>query len=103
MVAIDIDFPPSDVEEKVITHEAGVDHDTAAQLVRLGLAVRRLDDAGLREVASTRVLIAAGLLVREGLSLRDAVRAAVVGPLTDDPMVTVGLLELVDVYVADHP
>src|SRR5580693_6093734 len=48
MVAIEIDFPPPEVEEKVVSHEAGVDQQTAAQLVRLGQAIRRLDNAGLR-------------------------------------------------------
>jgi nitric oxide reductase NorQ protein len=99
MVAIELDFPPADVEEKVVAHEAGVDPGTAAQLVRLGQAVRRLDKAGLREVASTRVLIAAGRLISEGLSVRDATRAAVAGPLTDDPMVTSGLFEMIDAYL----
>ena len=58
---------------------------------------------GLREVASTRVLIAAGRLVAEGLPLADAARAAVAGPLTDDPLITAGLVELLDAYVADAP
>jgi nitric oxide reductase NorQ protein len=101
LVAIELDFPPSDIEEKVVAHESGVDHDTAAQLVRLGQAIRRLDDAGLREVASTRVLVAAGQLVSEGLSLRDSARAAVALPLTDDPVVTTGLFELIDAYTSD--
>lgn len=99
MVAIELDFPPVDVEEKVVAHEAGVDQETAAQLVRLGQAVRRLETAGLREVASTRVLIAAGRLVGEGLSIRTAARAAVAGPLTDDPLVTAGLHEMIDAYL----
>ena len=73
----------------------------AAQLVHLGQAIRRLETAGLREVASTRVLIAAGRLVAEGLSLRAAARAAVVGPLTDDPIVTAGLVELLDNYLEE--
>jgi len=98
MVAIELDFPPADVEEKVISHEAGVDHGTASLLVQLGQVIRRLETAGLREVASTRVLIAAGRLVNEGLSIRDAARAAVAGPLTDDPVVTTGLVELIDAY-----
>jgi nitric oxide reductase NorQ protein len=103
MVAIEMDFPPVDVEVKVVAHESGVDPETAAQLVRLGQAIRRLETAGLREVASTRVLVAAGQLVVEGLSLKDAARAAVAGPLTDDPLVTVGLFEMIDAYVADGP
>src|SRR6478672_6549296 len=88
MVAIELDFPPPDIEEKIVIHEAGIDPATAAQLVQLAQAVRRLETAGLREVASTRVLIAAGLLVGEGLPVRAAARAAVAGPLTDDPVVT---------------
>lgn len=103
MVALEFGFPTPDVEEKIIAHEAGIGHEVATQLVRLGQAIRRLDTAGLREVASTRVLIAAGRLVAEGLSPRDAARAAIAGPLTDDPMITSGLAEMLDVYLADPP
>ena len=67
MVAIELDFPPTEVEEKVVAHESGVDQQIASQLVRLGHAIRRLDSAGLREVASTRVLVATGRLACEGL------------------------------------
>jgi nitric oxide reductase NorQ protein len=102
MVAIELDFPPPDVEEKIVAHEANVDHETAVLLVRLGNAIRRLETAGLREVASTRVLVAAGRLMGEGLSLRDAARAAVAGPLTDDPMVTAGLFEMIDAYLDEQ-
>lgn len=101
MVAIELDFPPADVEEAVVAHEAAVDHDVAAQLVQLGQAIRRVEHAGLREVASTRVLIAAGRLVAEGLSLCSAARAAVAGPLTDDPLVGAGLAEMIDDYLAE--
>jgi nitric oxide reductase NorQ protein len=99
MVAIELDFPPADVEEKVVAHEAGIDHALAAQLVHLGQAIRRVETAGLREVASTRVLIAAGRLVAEGLPLRAAARAAIAGPLTDDPIVTAGLVEMIESYL----
>jgi nitric oxide reductase NorQ protein len=98
MVAIEMDFPPAEIEEKVVAHEAGVDHQMASQFVRLGQAIRRLENAGLREVASTRVLIAAGRLVCEGLPMTVAAKAAVTGPLTDDPVVTAGLYELIDAY-----
>lgn len=99
MVAIELDFPPPDVEEKIVAHEAGLDHQTASQLVQLGQAVRRLEVASLREVASTRVLVAAGQLIVEGLTMKDAARAAVAGPITDDPLVTAGLYEMIDAYL----
>jgi nitric oxide reductase NorQ protein len=99
MVAIEFGFPAPDVEEKIVACEAGVDQDKAAQLVAFGQVIRRLETVGLREVASTRVLIAAGRLVAEGLSAREAARAAIAGPLTDDANVTSGLVEMIDVYL----
>ena len=101
MVAIEFGFPPVDVEEQIVAHEAGIDLTRSAELVRFGQAIRRLETAGLREVASTRVLIAAGRLICEGLHPRDAARAAVAGPLSDDPAVTRGLVEMIDAYLAD--
>jgi nitric oxide reductase NorQ protein len=101
MVAIDLGFPPPEIEEEIVAHEAGIDRARAAELVRLGQAIRRLDTAGLREVASTRVLIAAGQLAADGLGLREAARAAVAGPLTDDPTVIDGLVEMIDAYLSD--
>ena len=71
--------------------------------MRFGQAIRRLETVGLREVASTRVLIAAARLITEGLSPREAARAAVAGPLTDDPSVTSGLVAMIDAYLADQP
>jgi nitric oxide reductase NorQ protein len=99
MVAIELDFAPMDVEEKVVAAESGVDAETAARLVNVAQAIRRLDGSGLREVASTRVLVAAGRLVAAGLPLTEAARAAVAGPLTDDPLITAGLVELLDAYL----
>ena len=76
-----------------------MDGATAAELVRFGQAIRRLEAGGLREVASTRVLIAAGQLVAEGLTMREAARAAIAGPLTDDVAVGRALGEMVEVYL----
>jgi nitric oxide reductase NorQ protein len=102
MVAIEFGFPAPEMEAQIVAHEAGLAHDKAAELVRLGQAIRRLETAGLRQVASTRVLIAAGRLVADGLSMREAARAAIAGPLTDDATVTRGLLEMIDVYLAEQ-
>jgi nitric oxide reductase NorQ protein len=100
MVAIEFGFPAPEVEEEIVSHEAGIDRGKAAELVRIGQAIRRLETAGLREVASTRVLIAAGQLIADGLSPREAARAAIAGPLTDDATLTRGLLEMLDLYLA---
>lgn len=103
MVAIEFDFPAAEVEEGIVAHEAGVDDATAAELVRFGQAIRRLETGGLREVASTRVLIAAGRLVAERLAMPDAARAAIAGPLTDDVAVSRALGEMIDLYLGAGP
>ena len=99
MVAVEFGFPAADVEEGIVAHEAGVDDAIAAELVRFGQAIRRLETGGLREVASTRVLIAAGRLITEGLTVPAAARAAIAGPLTDDVAVGKALVEMIEVYL----
>lgn len=101
MIAIEFGFPAPEVEEGIIAHEAGVEPGVAAELVRFGQAIRRLETGGLREVASTRVLIAAGRLIAEGLPTTVAAEVAIAGPLTDDVAVGRGLRELIGVYLGD--
>lgn len=102
MVAIEFGFPAAESEEAIVAHEAGVDRVTAAALVRFAQAIRRLETGGLREVASTRVLVAAGRLTVEGLSIGEAARAAIAGPLTDDATVSRGLAEMIDIYLGER-
>ena len=99
-VAIELDFQPANIETEVVAHEAGIDIKTAQTLVKIGGAIRRLGAAQLREVASTRMLILAGGLIAEGLSLRSAVRSAIVQALSDDPDIVRALGELVEGMVA---
>jgi nitric oxide reductase NorQ protein len=101
MVAIELDFPPGDTEQKVVIHEAGVSPEVAGLLVDLAQAIRRLESTGLREVASTRLLVAAAQLSTEGVPLAVAGRSAIAGPLTDDPALSAGLFEMVDAYLGD--
>jgi nitric oxide reductase NorQ protein len=100
MVGIELDFPSPAVEVEVLRHEAGLDTDGAAELVRLATALRRVDDPGLREVASPRTLIAAGRLMASGIDKRSAVWSAVGVPLTDDPQVAAGLKAMIGNYIS---
>lgn len=84
-VALEFDFPPPAVEAEIVAHEGGIDQRTAAGLVRLAGRVRQLRDQGLAEAPSTRLLVATARLVASGIPAPDAVRAALVAPLTDDP------------------
>lgn len=83
-VTIDFDYPPRDKEAQVIAHESGVDMETALALATLGEKVRYLKASGLEEGVSTRLLVYAGQLVRQGVSPRRACRVSVSAALTDD-------------------
>jgi nitric oxide reductase NorQ protein len=100
MVAIELNYPSAAIEAQILHNETGIDTETADRLVRLGQAIRTLGHDGLPEVASTRALISSALLVRAGLSLREAAQASIARALTDDPVATRQLLEMVEAYVA---
>ena len=95
-VALDFQFPSTEREAKIIQHESGVDEASAAQLAKLGHKVRNLREHGLKEGASTRVLIYAGRLIKEGIAPRRACQVAVTWGITDDPQVQRSLEEVVN-------
>jgi nitric oxide reductase NorQ protein len=94
-VALEFQFPEPAREAKIIAHESGVDEDTAMQLAKLGHKIRHLREHGLKEGASTRVLIYAGRLIKEGIAPRRACHVAVTWGITDDPQVQRSLDEVV--------
>jgi nitric oxide reductase NorQ protein len=83
-VTIDFDYAPRDKEAQVIAHESGVAIETALELAKLGEKVRHLKASGLEEGVSTRLLIYAGQLMRQGVAARRACEVAVSRSLTDD-------------------
>jgi len=94
-MAIEFNYPPRDLEAKIIAHEAGVSDAVAADLAKLGEKVRHLKEHGLAEGVSTRLLIYAGKLIHEGIAPRRACHVAVVWALTDDRDVQRSIEEVV--------
>jgi nitric oxide reductase NorQ protein len=84
-VTLDFDFPTASAEADIVAHESGVKKATAERIVELGRRIRRLKDQGLAEVPGTRLLVATARLIADGVSPAEACRAALIGPLTDDP------------------
>ncbi|WP_370501388.1 CbbQ/NirQ/NorQ/GpvN family protein [Mycolicibacterium sp. jd] len=99
LVGIDLGFPPPEVERRILQQESGLDDAVIEDILRLGQAIRRVDDSSLREVASTRTLIATARLVGDGLPLRTAAIAAIASPLTDDAESRASLAVLVESYL----
>ncbi len=94
-MAVEFDYPPRDLETKIIAHESGITDAVATQLAKLGEKVRHLKEHGLAEGVSTRLLIYAGRLMHEGIPARRACQVAVVWALTDDGDVQKSIEEVV--------
>jgi nitric oxide reductase NorQ protein len=95
-VALELAFPPPDLEARIVAHEGGVDAGRAGELVALGGRLRQLRDRGLPEVPSTRLLVAAARLIAAGVCVRHACRTAVAAPLTDDPDLLGAIHDVID-------
>lgn len=94
-VSLRFDFPPAPREEAVLIRETGCDADLARRLVGIAQSLRHLQDQDLEEAASTRLLVYAATLVREGMDPVLACQVAIVDSLTDDPEVADALMEVV--------
>jgi nitric oxide reductase NorQ protein len=95
-VAIEFDYPPEAIEQKIIQRESGLAEDAASQLVRLGGKVRNLSEHGLQDGVSTRLLVYTGQLIAAGLAPRIACQSGFVQALTDDAEVEKSLQEVVE-------
>ncbi|MFV0455414.1 MAG: CbbQ/NirQ/NorQ/GpvN family protein [Pseudomonas sp.] len=99
-VAMRFDYPSAAEEQHIVANEAQVDAELAAQIVKLGQALRRLEQHDLEEVASTRLLIFAARMIRAGMTPREACMSCLAEPLSDDPQTVAALMDVVDVHFA---
>jgi len=95
-ISLAFDFPQPEQEETILVGETGIDAMTAKRLVSIANAFRSLRDHDLEEVASTRLLVYAATLIKDGCDAALACRAALVETLTDDPETAVALREVID-------
>jgi MoxR-like ATPase len=81
-VTMALDYLPADAETGVVRHEAGVSVEVADRLVKAATALRRAEESGVKEVPSTRVLVAAARLVAQQLPEGLAVEIGLLNPLS---------------------
>ena len=94
-VTLEFDYPDAGVEAEIVSHESGVKRQTAVALVDLAHRIRRLKEQGLAEGPGTRLLVSTARLIASGIPTDDACRAALAGPLTDDPDLQSAIEDLV--------
>lgn len=82
--ALELGYPPVEVEAEIVRHEGGASATLAEVLVRVAAASRRLVGEGLNEGISTRMMVAAARLSTRGVSTALACELCLLQPLTDD-------------------
>lgn len=83
-VGMDFDYAPESIETEILAKETDLDKDTAGKLVQIGITARNLKGHGLDEGISTRLLVYAASLIKDGVDAQDACKMALVRPITDD-------------------
>ena len=100
-IAINFDFPPEDIERKIVVNEVpGIPAEIAHQLVAAGRKARLLKDHGLEEASSTRALVYAANMINAGLDPVAACQVAMINPITDDIELAEALMEIVQAHFA---
>ncbi|WP_424930471.1 CbbQ/NirQ/NorQ/GpvN family protein [Amaricoccus tamworthensis] len=94
-LSISFDFPDAETEIAVVASESRLEAGRVAPLVRLAGNIRNLSGMDLEEGVSTRLLIYAATLMTDGMSVTQALEAAVVEPLSDEPDVQQALRDLI--------
>jgi nitric oxide reductase NorQ protein len=94
-VALEFDYPPRQIEERIIAHEAGASPVSSAALALLGEKLRNLGSEERLEGPSTRILIYAGRLISEGVAPGRACEIAVTQAMTDDYLLQSAIREVV--------
>lgn len=101
-IAVNFDYPPMDLEGRILQEEAGIEPELARMLAEMGAKIRNLKGFGLSEGVSTRLLVYAGKLIASGLSPSLACTVAVSDVLTDDPEVIASIKDIVHLYFPEE-
>jgi nitric oxide reductase NorQ protein len=94
-VSLEFSFPRPEHEVPVVARESGLAEDRVQPLVRLANKLRALKGQDLEEGVSTRLVVYAATLIRNGMPVERAILTAMIEPLSDDADVKRGLLDLV--------
>lgn len=94
-LSISFDFPKPRDEIAIVARESRLEPDRVAPLVRLAGHIRNLSGMDLEEGVSTRLLIYAATLMVGGMGVDQAMDAAIIEPMSDEPDVQQALRDLI--------
>lgn len=99
-VGFDFNYPDASTETAILSQETGLDKDTCQKLVQLANTARKLKGHGLDEGISTRLLVYAATLIKQGINPQDACQMSLVRPVTDDADISSTLIHAIEAIFA---
>jgi nitric oxide reductase NorQ protein len=98
-VALEFNYPKPEVEVEIISKETGINESLSKKLVALGNKIRSLNELGLSESVSTRLLVNSAHLIASGLSPRLACEVGMANCLTDEQDIAKAIRDIVNLYI----
>jgi nitric oxide reductase NorQ protein len=97
-ITLEFTYPVAEIEIEILEAETGLTNKTCSILVGLAKKIRTMKELALKETISTRLLIHAARLMREGLAPRLACEVGILQALTDETETTRALQDLVSLH-----
>lgn len=97
-LCLEFPYPKPELEANIVISESGIERTVAEKLIKFANTVRSKPELGLEETISTRLLVATGRLLKNGLSPRLSARSAMILPLSDDSDTIEALQDLFNLY-----
>lgn len=98
-VVLAMNYLSLDREKDLLIELTGVDSKWAQRLSQLASKIRSKDDLMLKETISTRLLINAALMIREGMSPRKACHVSISEVLSDDRQIVESMNDFINLYI----
>jgi len=98
-VSLAFDYPLIKAEQEIIEIESGIGSSDSKKLVKIASKIRNLNELGLMETVSTRLIVDTAKLIKSGLPKRLSVEVGMIQPLTDDEETLTALKDLADMMI----
>lgn len=94
-----MDYLENEHEARVLVQMTGVSQDISYKLIKLAEKIRKTSEFNLKETVSTRLLINAATLLKDGLNARRACHVSIAEVLSDDTEVVEALKDIVNLSI----
>lgn len=98
-VSLAFNYPKEKMEQEIVEKESGLDSGDTKKLVKIASKIRNLNELGLMETVSTRLIVDTAKLIKSGLPKRLSVEVGMIQPLSDDEETLTALKDLADLMI----